>query len=105
MTNVLKPISKQMRVLSGFYRVDYDSTLWESIKTQLQENHLKIDVLNRAQIISDSYNFARSGLESGYGDWSYADTLDILSYLEDEDEYYPWYAAIVGNNQLLTRIG
>lgn len=85
--------------------MDYDSTLWESIKTQLQENHLKIDVLNRAQIISDSYNFARSGSQSGYGDWSYADTLDILSYLEDEDEYYPWYAAIVGNNHLLTRIG
>ncbi|XP_066250976.1 membrane alanyl aminopeptidase-like [Euwallacea similis] len=91
---------------SGFYRVDYDDDLWASIKKQLHSNHLKIDVLNRAQLVSDAYNFARSGsTTNGYGDWSYSDVLDVLSYLEHEEEYYPWYAAIVGNNHLLLRIG
>ncbi|XP_066141793.1 membrane alanyl aminopeptidase-like [Euwallacea fornicatus] len=91
---------------SGFYRVDYDVDLWTSIKTQLHSNHLKIDVLNRAQLISDAYNFARSGSTSnGYGNWSYSDVLDLLSYLKHEEDYYPWYAAIIGNNHLLLRIG
>ncbi|ENN75300.1 hypothetical protein YQE_08077, partial [Dendroctonus ponderosae] len=90
---------------SGFYRVDYDNTLWEAIKTQLHENHLVIDVLNRAQLVSDTYNFARSGTNTNYRNWTYAEALDVISYLQYEDNYFPWYAAIVGNNHLLQRIG
>ncbi|CAG9772408.1 unnamed protein product [Ceutorhynchus assimilis] len=90
---------------SGFYRVDYDSTLWSAIKAQLHSNHLAIDVLNRAQIISDAYNFARAGRNDGYGSWTYAELMSVLSYLEYEVDYYPWYAAITGHNHLLQRIG
>lgn len=85
--------------------MDYDSTLWEAIKTQLHENHLVVDVLNRAQLVSDVYNFARSGTNTNYRNWTYAEALDIISYLQYEDNYFPWYAAIVGNNHLLQRIG
>ncbi|XP_050293247.1 membrane alanyl aminopeptidase-like [Anthonomus grandis grandis] len=90
---------------AGFYRVEYDNTLWSAIKTQLKSNHLKIDVLNRAQLISDTFNLARSGSAGGYGNWSYSSVLDLLSYLENETDYYPWYATIVGNNHLLQRVG
>nr|ADK11714.1 aminopeptidase N [Sitophilus oryzae] len=90
---------------SGFYRVNYDSTLWSAIKTALHANHLNIDVLNRAQIVSDAYNFGRAGASTVMSDFSYKDVLDVLRYLEHEVEYYPWYAAIIGNNHILTRIG
>ncbi|XP_050293698.1 uncharacterized protein LOC126734205 [Anthonomus grandis grandis] len=90
---------------SGFYRVDYDSSLWSAIKSQLHSNHLAIDVLNRAQLISDGYNFARSTRSGGYQGWNYTGLMDLLSYLKYEEDYYPWYAAITGNNHVLQRIG
>ncbi|ENN75297.1 hypothetical protein YQE_08074, partial [Dendroctonus ponderosae] len=90
---------------SGFYRVNYDSSLWSAILAQLSSNHLVIDVLNRAQIVSDAYNYARAGRNGGYGTWNYTDAMLVLKYLENEVDYYPWYAAIIGNNHLLQRIG
>lgn len=90
---------------SGFYRVDYDETILNRIIAQLHNNHLEIDVLNRAQLISDVYNFARSGRNGGYGTWTYVEALEVLSYLQHEVDYYPWYAALVGNTHLLQRIG
>ncbi|XP_060527204.1 membrane alanyl aminopeptidase [Cylas formicarius] len=84
---------------SGFYRVNYDTALWSRIKETLQENHTEIDVLNRAQLLNDVYNFARSGL------LKYSDAMSVFSYLKNEVEYYPWYSAIVGLNHLLQRIG
>lgn len=90
---------------SGFYRVDYDETILNRIITQLHNNHLEIDVLNRAQLISDVYNFARSGRNGGYGTWTYVEALEVLSYLQHEVDYYPWYAALVGNTHLLQKIG
>lgn len=90
---------------SGFYRVDYDETILNRIITQLHNNHLEIDVLNRAQLISDVYNFATSGRNDGYGTWTYVEALEVLSYLHNEVDYYPWYAALVGNTYLLQKIG
>ncbi|XP_060526992.1 uncharacterized protein LOC132702417 [Cylas formicarius] len=84
---------------SGYYRVNYDDALWGAIKETLRSNHTSIDVLNRAQLLNDVYNFARSGLVK------YSDALSVFSYLKNEEEYYPWYAAIVGLNHLLQRIG
>ncbi|XP_066251307.1 membrane alanyl aminopeptidase-like [Euwallacea similis] len=92
---------------SGYYRVDYDDTLRTNIISQLHSNHLAIDVLNRAQIISDSYNFARAGRNGGYAPekWNFQKVFHVLTYLHHEVDYFPWYATIIGNNYLLTRIG
>ncbi|XP_066141997.1 membrane alanyl aminopeptidase-like [Euwallacea fornicatus] len=92
---------------SGYYRVDYDDTLRNNIISQLHSNHLVIDVLNRAQIISDAYNFAKAGRTGGYAPekWNFRKVFKVLTYLHHEVDYFPWYATIIGNNDLLTHIG
>ena len=51
---------------------------------------MKIHVINRAQIIDDAINLARSGL------LSYEIALGVTSYLNKEVEYIPWAAALSG---------
>ena len=55
---------------------------------QLKQDHTKIHVINRAQIIDDALNLARSGL------LDYQVALGITSYLHKETEYIPWAAAL-----------
>ena len=75
---------------TGYYRVNYDEKNWKLIIKQLNEDHMKIDVINRAQIIDDAINLARSGL------LSYEIALGVTSYLSKEVEYIPWAAALSG---------
>lgn len=69
---------------SGFYRVNYDSENWNLIIKQLNEDFNEIDVVNRAQLIDDSFNLAR------------AEQLDIevflriTKYLQNEINYIPF---------------
>merc|ERR1719219_1183701 len=65
---------------TGYYRVNDD--------------HMKIHVVNRAQIIDDAINLARSGL------LSYEIALGVTSYLNKEVEYIPWAAALSGMGYL-----
>lgn len=46
---------------SGYYRVNYDPENWMALAEVLDEAHETIDLLNRAQIIDDSFNLARNG--------------------------------------------
>jgi len=75
---------------TGYYRVNYDEKNWKMIIKQLNEDHMKIHVINRAQIIDDAINLARSGL------LSYEIALGVTSYLNKEVEYIPWAAALSG---------
>jgi len=79
---------------TGYYRVNYDEKNWKLIIKQLNENHMKIHVINRAQIIDDALNLARSGL------LSYDIALGVTSYLHKEVEYIPWAAALSGMSYL-----
>lgn len=86
--------------LLGYYRVNYDDTLWSEIESALQsENFGGIHVLNRAQIVDDVLNLARAG------GVSYTRALDVVSYLANENEYYPWYSALTALSYLKRRIG
>jgi aminopeptidase N len=72
----------------GYYRVNYDFANWhELIKVLNSDNFKQIHVLNRAQLIDDSLNFAADG----YLDYQTA--LGILQYLSRETDYIPWKAA------------
>ena len=73
-----------------FNRVNYDEKNWKMIIKQLNDDHMKIHVINRAQIIDDAINLARSGL------LSYEIALGVTSYLNKEVEYIPWAAALSG---------
>ena len=76
--------------IAGYYRVNYDEQNWRLIIQQLREDHTKIHVINRAQIIDDVLNLARAGL------LKYQLALEVTTYLNKEDEYVPWAAALSG---------
>ncbi|XP_062562501.1 aminopeptidase N-like [Armigeres subalbatus] len=71
----------------GYYRVNYDKQNWELIIDTLHTNPLSIHRANRAQLIDDAFNLARSERL----DMSIA--LKLLAYLRLETEYAPWAAA------------
>ncbi|KAK3575959.1 hypothetical protein CHS0354_019277 [Potamilus streckersoni] len=71
----------------GYYRVTYDKENWKALLHQLQTNHTKIHLVNRAQIINDAWSLAKASqldLDTALG------TLD---YLDLEQDYIPWSAA------------
>ena len=65
---------------------------------QLKEDHTKIHVINRAQLMDDAFNLARVGRIN------YDLLLDMAEYLSKETEFFPWHAAFSGfaylNNML-----
>ena len=72
---------------TGYYRVNYDDSLWESIIRQLNapgSGFTAINSLNRAQLIDDSFHLARAK-KIGFGVM-----MKIMNYLEGEDDYVPW---------------
>ena len=86
------------KLFSGFYRVNYDQRNWKLIMEQLKEDHTKIHVINRAQLMDDAFNLARVGRIN------YDLLLDMAEYLSKETEFFPWHAAFSGfaylNNML-----
>jgi ERAP1-like C-terminal domain len=84
----------------GYYRVNYDFNNWHALIVALNSDDFdKIHVLNRAQLIDDSFNFAAGG----YLDYKVA--FGILTYLSRETEYTPWAAADRFITQLYTTFG
>lgn len=71
----------------GFYRVNYDTDNWWALIKQLQTNHNVIHPINRAQIINDAWNLAKSG------DLDILISLKTVEYIGDELDYVPWDAA------------
>ncbi|XP_075971872.1 membrane alanyl aminopeptidase-like [Anticarsia gemmatalis] len=84
---------------TGFYRVNYDDYTWNLIIIALRgADRTRINQLNKAQIVNDVFQFARSGL------MSYNRAFNILSFLENETEYAPWVAAMTGFTWLRNRL-
>ncbi|XP_031788189.1 uncharacterized protein LOC100124285 [Nasonia vitripennis] len=76
---------------TGYYRVNYDETLWRRIIDALNsDEYSKIHELNRASLIDDLLNLGRAG------HLDYDLVLDGVSYLTRETEYAPWKAAFTG---------
>jgi len=74
---------------TGYYRVNYDSNNWNLLINQLSnESHTDINTLNRAQLIDDSLDLARAG------QLSYDIALEVIGYLNKEEEYVPWASAL-----------
>ncbi|PZC76118.1 hypothetical protein B5X24_HaOG205148 [Helicoverpa armigera] len=77
-------INKQQ---TGYYRVNYEPSNWAALARVLNSSHETIHVLNRAQILDDSFNLARNGR------LNYEYPFTISSYLVKESDYIPWGAA------------
>ncbi|XP_052090870.1 uncharacterized protein LOC127727793 [Mytilus californianus] len=71
----------------GFYRVNYDNENWLALVKQLNTDHKVIHPINRAQIINDAWNLAKSG------DLDIGISLKTVEYISEELEYVPWDAA------------
>lgn len=77
-------VNKQER---GYYRVNYDEDNWSLIANYLNsDNYNKINRLNRAQLLDDAFNLARSGRL----DYQYP--LELAKYIARETDYIPLYS-------------
>ncbi|XP_077977893.1 aminopeptidase N-like [Glandiceps talaboti] len=72
----------------GYYRVNYDLDNWSKLISQLGTDHEKIPIQNRAALIDDVFNLARSG------DVDVVLAFEVSDYLGNEEGYSPWKAAI-----------
>ncbi|KAK3095167.1 hypothetical protein FSP39_010973 [Pinctada imbricata] len=72
----------------GYYRVNYEESNWNKLVQQLDDNHEKIHAINRAQIVNDAWNLAKSG------DLDMRIALKTVNYLAKEREYIVWEAAL-----------
>ncbi|KAL6258042.1 hypothetical protein P5V15_009960 [Pogonomyrmex californicus] len=72
---------------TGYYRVFYNLESWLKIVRYLNsENCTNINVLNRAQIIDDTFHLTISGELDSSVFW------EVVSYLKWETDYIPWYS-------------
>ncbi|KAG8230286.1 hypothetical protein J437_LFUL010189 [Ladona fulva] len=86
--------------VTGYYRVNYDDENWKLITDYLNsDNHVKIHVLNKAQLVCDSLNLAKAG----YLNYNHA--LGLTSYLARETDFIPWSSAYNPFDFLSSRIG
>ncbi|VVC40908.1 Hypothetical protein CINCED_3A014501 [Cinara cedri] len=83
---------------TGFYRVNYDADNWDSLTRQLNNNPADIHVLNRAQLIDDSFALAKAG------QLNYSVALSLSNYLKNETDAIPWYSAMNSLSYLLERM-
>ncbi|XP_061165768.1 aminopeptidase N-like isoform X2 [Saccostrea echinata] len=72
----------------GYYRVTYSDENWNRLIQQMDEDHTVIHSVNRAQIINDAWNLAKSG------DLSMTIALKTVNYLDKETEFVAWQAAL-----------
>ncbi|KAG5680227.1 hypothetical protein PVAND_009750 [Polypedilum vanderplanki] len=72
----------------GYYRVDYDTALWQAIISQLNENHEEIHPINRA-ILQEEIALAWTE----FNRVTACDVLNSLNYFDKEDELLAWNKA------------
>lgn len=72
----------------GYYRVNYDEKVWNTLIDQMKGSLEKIHLVNRAQIINDLFSLAKAKMVP------LKTALSALEYLRLEHEYVPWIAAI-----------
>ncbi|XP_024085404.1 endoplasmic reticulum aminopeptidase 1-like isoform X2 [Cimex lectularius] len=74
---------------SGFYRVNYDSKMWEVLVATLKKNHSTFSPTDRASLLDDAFTLCRAGL------LNISTVLDMSLYLREERDYVPWATALI----------
>ena len=82
---------------SGYYRVAYEEENWIALIQSLKTKK-SINLLDRAQLIDDIMNLARSNHAS------YDLVLDLLTYLRHESDFIPWESAFKALDFLHSRM-
>lgn len=78
--------------------MNYTEDNWLSLIKQLNDSSKDVHVLNRAQLIDDSFSLAKVGL------LDYKIPLSFTEYLKNEDDIIPWFSAMDGLNCVLNRM-
>ncbi|XP_057714581.1 glutamyl aminopeptidase [Corythoichthys intestinalis] len=68
----------------GFYRVNHDDQMWNTISEQLQDTHLEFDAADRASYIDDVFALARADKID------YGNAFNLTMYLNNETYYIVW---------------
>ncbi|XP_045888452.1 aminopeptidase N-like [Micropterus dolomieu] len=74
--------------VSGYFRVNYDLENWDRLLSLLNTNHKTLSIINRAQIIDDAFNLARTKMINT------TLALRTTKYLSKERDYIPWESAL-----------
>ncbi|XP_052084017.1 aminopeptidase N-like [Mytilus californianus] len=73
---------------TGFYRINYELSMWQSLAAQLNRDHTVFPESNRAGLIGDALNLARAQTID------YEVALNMTTYLKNEEKYVPWRAFV-----------
>nr|ADK11707.1 aminopeptidase N [Gastrophysa viridula] len=85
---------------TGFYRVNYDGELRQRIGRLLKSVDFGgIPEVNRAQIVDDLFNLARTNRVR------YSEVFEMIQFLADDLSYFSWTPAFYGFSFLLERVG
>lgn len=68
----------------GYYRVNYDLRNWNLLIDQLNKDHRQILTTNRAQLLDDIFELAKSAV------LDYRFAMEATKYLKSERDYLPW---------------
>lgn len=90
--------NKQQR---GYYRVNYNTPNWIALRDVLNgATFSQIHVMNRAQLIDDSFALANAGYHQDF-----VLAFDIMSYLKQETDFFPFYPTFRYMSNLYTVFG
>ncbi|XP_022221899.2 glutamyl aminopeptidase [Drosophila obscura] len=71
----------------GYYRVNYEDSLWDALIKQLIADPSRFDVADRAHLLNDAFALADAS------QLSYRVPLEMTAYLGQERDFVPWYVA------------
>ncbi|BFF90743.1 glutamyl aminopeptidase [Drosophila madeirensis] len=71
----------------GYYRVNYEESLWTALIQQLIADPSRLDVADRAHLLNDAFALADAS------QLSYKVPLEMTAYLGQERDFVPWYVA------------
>ncbi|XP_017111880.1 glutamyl aminopeptidase [Drosophila elegans] len=72
---------------TGYYRVNYDESLWTLLIQELTSNPNSFDIADRAHLLNDAFALADAS------HLSYRVPLEMTAYLAQERDFVPWYVA------------
>lgn len=79
---------------TGYYRVKYDDRNYKLIADALVTDVTQVHAVSRSQLIDDAFNFARRE------ELSFPVYLDLIRFLEFDDDYIPWASADISLSYL-----
>ncbi|XP_041669258.1 glutamyl aminopeptidase [Cheilinus undulatus] len=68
----------------GFYRVNHEASMWNTISQQLVDNHTELDAADRTSYVDDVFALARANIID------YGNAFNLTMYLDQEKDYIVW---------------